>query len=453
MLFKKIFISLLLFPTFAIAQVHQTILENGMKVIVKEDHRSPVVISQVWYRAGSIDEVNGKTGVAHVLEHMMFKGTKTIKPGEFSEIIAAAGGRENAFTGADYTCYFQRIEKSNLPLVLKMEADRMQNLVILEEEFNKEIQVVMEERRWRTDDKPNAQVNELMQSLAFVSHPYGRPVVGWMNDLENMTYEDALEWYNDWYSPSNAVLVVAGDVMPEDVFSLAKEYFGPIPAKKIKNRKPQIEAEQVGVRRAEVKAPSQLSYIQMAYKVPALDKDLSKNSSDVYALEVMAGVLSNTSAARLNQSLVNEQSLAIGAGAGYTMITRGGLSLFEFYATPSEGVSTNIVEEAIKKEIKKIAEHGVTLDELNRIKTSVIANEVYEKDSVFYQAMLIGQLETMGYPYTLMDQYIENVKKVTSDQIQEVAKKYFLDDRLTVVSLNPQPLDPNKKPQGRPHVH
>jgi len=191
----------------------------------------------------------------------------------------------------------------------------------------------------------------------------------------------------------------------------------------------------------------------MAYKVPALDKDLSKNSSDVYALEVMAGVLSNTSAARLNQSLVNEQSLAIGAGAGYTMITRGGLSLVEFYANPSEGVSTNIVEEAIKKEIKKIAEHGVTQDELNRIKTSVIANAVYEKDSVFYQAMLIGQLETMGYPYTLMDQYIENVKKVTSDQIQEVAKKYFLDDRLTVVSLNPQPLDPNKKPQGRPHVH
>lgn len=453
MIFKKLFLFLFLFPTFIHAQVHQTILDNGMKIFVKEDHRSPVVISQVWYRAGSIDEVNGKTGVAHVLEHMMFKGTKTTKPGEFSEIVAAAGGSENAFTGADYTCYFQRIEKSNLPMVLKMEADRMQNLVILEEEFNKEIQVVMEERRWRTDDKPTSQVNELMQSLAFVSHPYGRPVVGWMNDLENMTYEDALEWYNDWYTPSNAILVVAGDVKADDVFSLAQKYFGPIPAKKIKTRKPQIEAEQTGMRKAIVKAPSKLSYLQMAYKVPALDKNLSKDSKDIYALEVLAGILSNTSAARLNQSLVNEQRIALNAGAGYAMITRGGLSLFEFYATPSEEVSVEQLEIAIKKEIKKIVDQGVTQEELNRIKTSVIASEVYEKDSVFYQAMQIGQLETIGYPHTLMDQYIENVKKVSSSQIQDVAKKYFVDDRLTVVSLDPQPLDPNKKPQGKPHVH
>jgi zinc protease len=451
--FRKLIYFLFFLPTLLFAQVHQKTLDNGLKIFVKEDHRSPVVVSQVWYRAGSIDEVNGKTGVAHVLEHMMFKGTKTTKPGQFSEVIAAAGGRENAFTGADYTAYFQTLEKSKLPIAMKMESDRMQNLLIKKEEFAKEINVVMEERRWRTDDKPTSQVNELMQSLAFVSHPYGRPIVGWMNDLENMSHEDALEWYENWYAPNNAILVVAGDVKPEEIFELAEKYYGPIPSKKIKERKPQIEAEQMGVRRAEVKAPSKLSYLQMAYKVPALDKDLTKNSTDVYALEVLAGILSNTSASRLNQSLVNDQGLALGAGASYAMITRGGMSLFEYYATPSEATSVIDVEDAIKKEVEKIIQSGVTEDELNRIKTSVIASKVYQQDSVFYQAMQIGQLETIGYPYTLMDSYVENVKKVTSAQIQAVASKYFVDDRLTVVTLDPQPVDPNSKPKGKPHVH
>jgi zinc protease len=451
--FRKLIYFLFFLPTLLFAQVHQKTLDNGLKIFVKEDHRSPVVVSQVWYRAGSIDEVNGKTGVAHVLEHMMFKGTKTTKPGQFSEVIAAAGGRENAFTGADYTAYFQTLEKSKLPIAMKMESDRMQNLLIKKEEFSKEINVVMEERRWRTDDKPTSQVNELMQSLAFVSHPYGRPIVGWMNDLENMSHEDALEWYENWYAPNNAILVVAGDVNPQEIFALAEKYYGPIPSKKIKERKPQIEAEQMGVRRAEVKAPSKLSYLQMAYKVPALDKDLTKNSTDVYALEVLAGILSNTSASRLNQSLVNDQGLALGAGASYAMITRGGMSLFEFYATPSEGTSVIDVEDAIKKEVEKIIQSGVTDDELNRIKTSVIASKVYQQDSVFYQAMQIGQLETIGYPYTLMDSYVENVKKVTSAQIQAVASKYFVNDRLTVVTLDPQPVDPNSKPRGKPHVH
>jgi zinc protease len=451
--FRKLIYFLFFLPTLLFAQVHQKTLDNGLKIFVKEDHRSPVVVSQVWYRAGSIDEVNGKTGVAHVLEHMMFKGTKTTKPGQFSEVIAAAGGNENAFTGADYTAYFQTLEKSKLPIAMKMESDRMQNLLIKKEEFAKEINVVMEERRWRTDDKPTSQVNELMQSLAFVSHPYGRPIVGWMNDLENMSHEDALEWYENWYAPNNAILVVAGDVKPEEIFALAEKYYGPIPSKKIKERKPQIEAEQMGLRRAEVKAPSKLSYLQMAYKVPALDKDQTKNNINVYALEVLAGILSNTSASRLNQSLVNDQGLALGAGASYAMISRGGMSLFEFYATPSEATSVIDVEDAIKKEVEKIIQSGVTEDELNRIKTSVIASKVYQQDSVFYQAMQIGQLETIGYPYTLMDSYVENVKKVTSAQIQAVASKYFVDDRLTVVTLDPQPVDPNSKPKGKPHVH
>ena len=292
-----------------------------------------------------------------------------------------------------------------------------------------------------------------MQSLAFVSHPYGRPIVGWMDDLENMNYADAQEWYDDWYAPNNAILVVAGDVIPSDVFKLAKKYFENIPSRQIKSRKPQIEAKQEGVRRASLKAPSKLSYIQMGYKVPALNKDLKQDSADIYALEVLAGILSNTSTSRLNQNIVNEAGLAVSASASYAMLTRGGLSLLELYATPSEGVDVLTVEKALKDEVAKIVEFGVTDEELNRIKTGVIASDVYQKDSVFYQGMQIGQLETMGYPHQLMDQYTNKIKAVNSKQVQAVAKKYLIDEKLTVVTLDPQPLDPNHKPQGRPHAH
>jgi zinc protease len=452
--FLKIVFLFCLMPIFAQADigVKEITLKNGMRVLVKEDHRSPVAVSMVWYRAGSLDEINGKTGVAHVLEHMMFKGTKTTKPGEYSEIVAAAGGRENAFTGADYTAYFQRLEKSKLPISMKMEADRMQNLVITEEEFKKEINVVMEERRWRTDDKPKAQVNELFNSLIFRAHPYGRPIVGWMNDLENMTYEDVIEWYKMWYSPSNAILVVAGDVDTKEVFAKARKYFGKIPAYQIAKRKPQFEPKQNGSRRAILKAPGKLPYIQMGYPAPTLGKDGIKNKKEVFALEVLVGILSGTSSSRLNQNLVRKTSRAIDVGAGYSMLSRGGQSTFEMYATPSEKVSVVDLEKYLKLELKNIIDNGVTDIELNRVITSVVAGEVYQKDSVFGAVMQIGQLETMGYSHKIADVYIDNIKKVTSKDIQGVIKKYFHDDALTIVTLDPQPLDKNKIPKGRPHA-
>lgn len=452
--FLKIVFLFCLMPIFAQADigVKEITLKNGMRVLVKEDHRSPVAVSMVWYRAGSLDEINGKTGVAHVLEHMMFKGTKTTKPGEYSEIVAAAGGRENAFTGADYTAYFQRLEKSKLPISMKMEADRMQNLVITEEEFKKEINVVMEERRWRTDDKPKAQVNELFNSLIFRAHPYGRPIVGWMNDLENMTYEDAIEWYKMWYSPSNAILVIAGDVDTKEVFAKARKYFGKIPAYQIAKRKPQFEPKQNGSRRAILKAPGKLPYIQMGYPAPTLGKDGIKNKKEVFALEVLVGILSGTSSSRLNQNLVRKTSRAIDVGAGYSMLSRGGQSTFEMYATPSEKVSVVDLEKYLKLELKNIIDNGVTDIELNRVITSVVASEVYQKDSVFGAVMQIGQLETMGYSHKIADVYIDNIKKVTSKDIQGVIKKYFHDDALTIVTLDPQPLDKNKIPKGRPHA-
>ena len=453
--YLKIVFILSLLPLFAHAdlQVQEITLKNGMRVLVKEDHRSPVVVSMVWYRAGSLDEVNGKTGVAHLLEHMMFKGTKTTKPGEYSEIVAAAGGRENAFTGADYTAYFQRLEKSKLPVSMKMESDRMQNLVITKEEFKKEIQVVMEERRWRTDDKPKAQVNELFNSLIFRAHPYGRPIVGWMSDLENMTHEDALDWYKMWYSPSNAILVVGGDVDAKEVFAEAKKYFGNIPAFEIAKRKPQIEPKQNGSRRAILKAPSKLPYIQMGYPTPTLGKDGIKNKKEAFALEVLVGILSGTSSSRLNQNLVRNTSRAISVGAGYSMLSRGGQGSFEMYATPSETISVADLEKYLKLELKNIVDNGVTDAELKRVITSVIAGEVYQKDSVYGAVMQIGQLETMGYSHKIVDDYIDNIKQVTSKEIQAVIKKYFHDDALTIVTLDPQPLDKNKISKGKPHAH
>jgi zinc protease len=464
LLTRTLFLLLLVIPALAFSEspVQEFKLNNGLKLIVKEDHRSPVVVSQVWYRAGAIDEVNGKTGVAHVLEHMMFKGTKSVPAGQFSRLIAAAGGKENAFTGMDYTCYFQQLEKSNLPLSFKLEADRMSNLIITDEEFAKEIKVVMEERRWRTDDKPQSKVNEQFQALTYRAHPYGRPVVGYMNDLENMTAADAREWYNNWYAPNNATIVVVGDVEAKQVLALAKKYFDKLKPKQLPVRKPQVEPEQIGERRAVIKAPGKLPYLVMGFHTPTLSNDaeakaVESNNADAswepYALDVLAGVLSGNSSARLNQKLVRETALAVSVDAGYDTATRGRLSLFELVGTPSEGKTVKELEDALFAEIERVKTDGVTQQELDRVKAAVIAADVYERDSMFYQAMQIGQLETMGYSWRLLKEYPEKLKAITSEQVQAVARKYLVKDNMTVATLDPQPIDPNAKPQGRPHAH
>ncbi len=434
------------------AEVQEFKLDNGLKIVVQEDHRAPVVVSQVWYRAGALDEVNGKTGVAHVLEHMMFKGTKAVPAGKFSRLIAAAGGKENAFTAQDQTTYYQQLEKSNLPLSIKLEADRMANLNLTDEEFAKEIKVVMEERRWRTEDKPQSKVNEQFNSTIYHVHPYGRPVVGWMNDLENMTAADAREWYNTWYAPNNATLVVVGDVNAQDVLKLAKQYFGPLKPHALPARKPQVEPEQKGERRVVVKAQAKLPYLLMGFHVPSLqdaDKDV-----DPYALEILAGVLNGNASARLNQNLVRQSQIAIDVDAGYDMVQRGRQSIFVLDGTPSEGRSVAELEAAILNEVGKIKTGGVTEEELQRVKAQVIAADVYQRDSMFYQAMQIGNLETAGFSWRILKDYPAKLQAVTAEQVQLVAKKYFNKDNLTVATLDPQPIDPNDNtPKGKPHVH
>ena len=425
-------------PLPAMADIHEYKLANGMKVIVKEDHRAPVVVSQVWYRVGSMDEVNGTTGVAHALEHMMFKGTKAVPAGEFSNRIAVAGGRENAFTNRDHTAYFEQLQKSKLQLALRLESDRMHNLVLLPKEFAKEIKVVMEERRLRTDDKPQALVDEALMAASYLAHPYHHPVIGWMNDLQNMTVADVRDWYRLWYAPNNATLVVVGDVQPKEVLKLAQRYFGNIRPVALPQRKPQSEPEQRGIRRVTVKAPAKLPYLAMGYHVPALHDP--EKDWEPYALEVLAGVLDGNASARLNQELVRRQQIANSVGAGYDLISRGP-SMFIFDGAPAEGKNVAELETAIRGQIDKIKQDGVTEAELQRVKAQVIAAQVYQRDSMFYQAMLIGEVVTAGLPLNTLETRLTKLKAVTAAQVQEVARKYLVDDRLTVAVLDPQPMD------------
>jgi zinc protease len=444
-----IFVALLLgwSQNTAHAETFERTLANGLKVVVKEDHRAPVVVQQIWYKVGSMDEVSGTTGVAHALEHMMFKGTKSVPAGEFSRRIAAAGGRENAFTNSDYTAYFQQLDKSRLPLAMKLESDRMHNLNLTAKEFGKEIKVVMEERRMRTDDEPQSLMNEIMMATIYEEHPYHHPVIGWMSDLEAMTVNDVRNWYQRWYAPNNATLVVAGDVKADEVFALAQRYYGGIPRKVLPARRQYTEPKQAGIKRLVVKAPAELPQLVMAYQAPALRDP--KQDWKPYALEMLAGVLDGNESARLNQHLVREQQVASTVGADYDPESRGP-SLFTLEATPSTGKTVQDAEAALRAEIALLVKNGVAEDELKRVKAQVMAAEVYKLDSVFYQAMQIGQLESIGLGYPAIPVMLEKLQQVTAAQVQQVAAEFLRDDDLTVAVLDPQPLSgkPVHKSEG-----
>jgi zinc protease len=428
------------------AQVTEFRLENGMRIIVNEDHRAPTVAHMIWYRVGSIDETNGSTGVAHALEHMMFKGTKTLKPGEFSQRVAELGGRENAFTSKDYTAYFEQIEKSQLEKVMALEADRMRNLQFDDNEFAKEIRVVMEERRLRTDDQPTALLHEALNATAFAVHPYRNPVIGWPTDLEHMTLADVRNWYHMWYAPNNAVMVVSGDVGPEQVHVLAQKYFGSYQGQPIPRGKPQDEPPQRGIKCVTVKAPAENPYVALAFKVPALH-DIERDN-DALALEVLSAVLDGYDNARLRAKLVRTDRVAYDVNASYSGIARGPV-LFILDGTPAAGVTTEQLGKLLRAEVERIAREGVSDAELNRVKNQLIADEIYKRDSVFGQAMEIGAMEMTGLPYTQIDRLIERLRAVTSAQVQAVARRYFGDDALTVGTLVPLPLS-DKKPTPAP---
>jgi zinc protease len=439
----RILLSLLLICSapkalFAAETTFETRLSNGMRVVVREDRRAPTAVQMVWYRVGSIDEHDGVTGVAHVTEHMMFKGTPSVGPGEFNRRVAAIGGRDNAFTSTDYTAYFQQVPANQLKTVMGLEADRMRHLTLEPAGYNKEIQVVMEERRMRTDDQSTARVHEAMNAVAWQAHPYRRPIIGWMSDLEQLKVTDVRDWYRRWYVPNNAILVVVGDVNHAQVFAWARETYGRVPARLLEDRKQYEEPPQVGLRQLEVKAPADLPLLVMGWKAPRL-ADPQKDM-DPYALEMLAQILDGHEAARLPTALVREEQIAVSVDASYDAMNRGP-GMFVLQASPRPGHTVAELEQAIRNVLAAVAKQGVTEQELSRARSQLRAAQVYKKDSVMGQAMEIGMLETLGYGWRSDELMLDKLNAVTAADVQRVAQRYFSDEQLTIARLVPQPLD------------
>ena len=432
--------------TAAASGPQQFTLANGMTLIVQPDRRAPTAVQMVWVRVGSMDEVDGTSGVAHALEHMMFKGTKDIKPGEFSRRVAQLGGQENAFTTRDYTGYYQQIPVGSLEQVMKLESDRFTNNQWPDDEFKREIEVVKEERRLRSEDQPRALLGEQQSAAVFTASPYHRPVVGWMSDLDAMTPGDVRDFHKRWYVPANAVLVVAGDVDVAQVRTLAEKYYGRIPSRAVPTRKPRIEPVQRGIRRLEFKAPAEQAYVSLAFRVPQL-ANIDDANSDAWALVVLSAVLDGYAGARLDRALTQGPDRVADSAGAYSGFVGRGPQLFVLDGVPAAGKSAEVVEAALRAQVARVARDGVGEAELARVKTQWVASETYKRDSVMAQARELGSNWIQGLPLDASERIVARLQAVTAAQVQAVAAKYFGDDQLTVATLRPLPLE--AKPRGR----
>ena len=412
-------------------------LQNGLRVLVKEDHRAPVVVHQVWYRVGSNYEYNGITGISHMLEHMMFKGTKKIKVGEFSKRVSKMGGQENAFTSTDYTAYYQIVGKQHLESVMELEADRMRNLLLNDADFQKEREVVTEERRQRTEDSPSSKLYEQFKAIAFINSPEHHPVIGWMQDIRSYKLADLQAWYQQWYAPNNAALVVVGDVKPAQVKQWAEKYYGVHKQSKITPPKPQVEIPQIGKREITIKGATKAPSVIIGFHAPTLvTAKGEKGQREAYALDVLSDILNGDDTSGLSKKLVRETKVLASVSAYYRATSRL-QTLFSFSMTPSEGVSTQKAQQKIWQEIERLKTKKVSQAELNRVLAQAEAAHVYRQDSVSGQARILGSLASVGLPISTFDNWVENIKKVTPEEIQAVAKKYFTEDLQTVGVLLP----------------
>ncbi|MEM7059922.1 MAG: pitrilysin family protein [Pseudomonadota bacterium] len=394
-------------------------LDNGMDVVVIEDHRAPVVTHMVWYRVGSADEPRGVSGIAHFLEHLMFKGTDEIPDGAFSKIIAANGGQDNAFTSYDYTGYFQRIAADRLDLVMKMEADRMVDVVITKEHVETEREVIIEERNSRTDNSPDALFSEQMRAALFMNHAYGTPIIGWRREMEELSLEDALEFYERYYAPDNAILIVAGDVTPDQVRELADKHYGPIPGQ---GRPPEVrpqEPPQLAARRITMEHPQvRQDYVMRSYLVPAYDPEDPKASA---ALSIMTDILGDGITSRFSKALQLEQKVAIATGAWYSARSRDDTSL-TIYAVPTPGTSLEAAEAALDAELERMATEGPTAEEVAKIKRIMRASLIFAQDSQSSQARLYGAAMAMGFTVEDVQGWPDVVESVTVEDVQNAAK-------------------------------
>ncbi len=419
---------------YAATSVYEYQLNNGLKLIVKPDHRSPVVISSIWYKVGGSYEHNGITGVSHVVEHMMFRGTQKYGPTVLDQMVSRVGGQQNAMTGNDFTMYYQLLPKKQLALSFMLEADRMHNLLLTKKDFTKEIQVVMEERRMRTDDNPQSVTYERFLAAANINNPYHHQTIGWMTDLMNMTDQNVIDWYRTWYQPNNAIVVVVGDVKPEQVLKLAKKYFGKIPSKPVPKLKPRTEISSLGKSTIEVNIPAKLPLLIMGYQTPTLAN--AKFIWQPYALDVLSTILGGTQSSRLQNDLVRKLQILSSIGVSYDPFNLHS-NQFVIFAIPTPGNSINKIESAIINQIKQLQTQPIDLDELKRVKAQMVAAKIYSRDSLQQQAMILGTPEVVGLSWKLGENYIDAINRVTPAQIQQVAKQFLITKRLTTAVLKP----------------
>ncbi|WP_282607500.1 pitrilysin family protein [Pelagibius sp. Alg239-R121] len=411
-------------------------LDNGMQVVVVPNHRAPIVTHMVWYKVGAADESAGESGNAHFLEHLMFKGTKTLGPGEFSRIIQLNGGRENAFTSQDYTAYFQTVASDRLETMMKHEADRMTNLVLTDEVVLPERDVVVEERRSRTDNNPSAKLFETMRAALYLNHPYRLPVIGWQHEIKALNTKTALAFYRKWYAPNNAILIVAGDVTAAEVRPLAEKYYGVIPAKPVPERirieePPQTSARRVIHKSARVRQPT----LAINYLAPSYRRGATEHA---YALQVLDEVLSGGSTSRLYKTLVVEKKLAVSVGSNYSASSLD-LTDFSFYASPQPGVEVETLEAAVRAEIAKVLENGITPKELASAKRRKRAGSVYVRDDLGTAPRIIGMSLATGRTIEEIENWPDLIDKVTVEQVLAAARAVFRDESSVTGLLLPKP--------------
>lgn len=426
-----IFAVLFLFPFTGLTETREFYLDNGLKVIIIEDHKVPITTFQIWYRVGSRNEVSGKTGLSHLLEHMMFKGTPLYGPKTFSKIIQRNGGVDNAMTTKDYTMYFETLSSDRINIAIDLESDRMRNLILDPKETISERNVVMEERRLRYEDDPQNSLFELVTATAIMNHPYRNPVIGWMSDLSNIKVDDLREFYETHYRPDNAFIVVAGDIKSDDILEKIKSAFGKEAGSV---SKPQIkdvtvEPQQKGEKRLILKKEAELPYILIAYHTPSIPHE------DSYALDVLSTILSGGKSSRIHRSLIYDKKIALDAGSDYSGMYRDPF-LFFLWATASPGKGIAEIEKALYDEIDRIKNEPPSERELQKAKNQIESFFIFSQDSLYMQAMLVGRFEVLG-DWRLKDKYLEGIRKVRPEDVQKVAKKYLIEDNRTVGILIP----------------
>jgi len=419
----------------AAAELQRASFKNGVQLIVEEDHSAPVAMVQIWLKVGGRDEVPGKTGLAHVFEHMMFKGSDKLEAGDYSKIISAMGGNDNAFTSTDYTAYFETVPAKEVSRVIAMEAERFAHLKLKEEDFKSEIQVIMEERRMRTEDDPNSRMFEELSAASLRLHPYRNPVIGWMQDLKALTIEDVKAFYKQHYVAGNVTVVVVGDVNFAQVKKVVSQSFGKMKAENIAPRFNPTEPEPLGAKRVEVVIPAQLPMVAFTLPVPSWVPH--ENDNQAAALALATEILAGGNSAVLNQVLVNEQRVAVSAGAGYDPATMG-LDLWYAYGTTGIGQDVAKFEKAFWALMEKM---GNTLPDERKFKAAkrrLIANAVFAQDSLYLRAKQIGTLETVGIGANEKDRWLDLIREVTPEEVQDAFKTWIKPDRSTTGLLLPK---------------